>query len=265
MRADNLDQVEGCGQHRLEHVVLERRGLVHGPAAGHFRDRRGGGASPGPQVRGDPVSGEQFPVADQVDDGLRRAPAGAGAELTDHGVVFAEQVAAVREVCLAVIGADVAQAGDALPGEPVQEPGQLEQPAVGRVEVERGAQGARQRRDRFVPRHQHGEEQFFGDQPPSPVGDGGEVEHAGGAGHLDRQPDDVGEIPDIVVEQGAVDAAGQGEPCFIADVGTGEHRPLRLSVVKRDGGHRVASSGRRGSSSSWSLTWRRASATTASS
>src|SRR6266536_2647423 len=88
---------------------------------------------------------------------------------------------------------------------------------------------------------------------------------AGGGGDLDRQPDDVGEIPGIVVEQRVRDGAGQGEPCLVADVGTGEYRPLWLSIADQGGGHRVASSGRRGSSSSWSLAWRRASASTASS
>jgi len=88
----------------------------------------------------------------------------------------------------------------------------------------------------------------------SRIGDGGEVEPADRAGHLNRQPDHLGEVPHVVVEYRPGSALGQDEPCFTADAGAGEDRPLRICDAERDYAHPVASSGRRGSSSSWSPT-----------
>lgn len=74
--------------------------------------------SPWPQVLGNPVGGEQLPVADQVCDDLGGSPAGCRAALADHVAVLVEQVAPVGQVCLAAVAVDVGQAGDALAGQP---------------------------------------------------------------------------------------------------------------------------------------------------
>jgi hypothetical protein len=42
--------------------------------------------------------------------------------------------------------------------------------------------------------------QLLDDQPPTGVGDRGEVESPTVEGHLDREPDHVGEIPQVLVE-----------------------------------------------------------------
>src|SRR6266567_1165648 len=144
VRPEGGDKVEGCGQQRLEHAALQRRGLVHGPAAGHLGDGRGGGASPRAQVRGETVSGEQFSVADEIDDDLGRGPAGRRAELADHDVVAVADVSPAGQVFLAAAGVDVLKACDTSLGEPVQEAGQLDEPAAGGAEVQGGAVSAGQ-------------------------------------------------------------------------------------------------------------------------
>src|ERR1039457_1468314 len=256
---------EGRGEHGLQDVVAERLRLVHAPAAGHLRDRGGGGPAPWPQAGVRAVGGEQFPVVDEVDDGLGGCPAGAGAALADHGAVLAGHVAAVGEVCLAVTGADLAQAVDALAGEPVQEPGSLAEAPAGGGNVNRGPVGPRQRGDRFVPRHEHCEDQLLGGQPPSRVGDLREAEPADVRAHRDGKPGHVGEVPQVVVEQGPEGLVREREPGLPADVSAGEGRPGRVLEGKDETGHRVSSSGRSGSSPSSPVTWRAAWSRTAGS
>ncbi len=63
-----------------------------------------------------------------------------------------------------------------------------------------GAVGARQPNHGIMVRGKQRQDQLLDDQPPTWVGDGGEVESPPVEGHLDREPDDVGEIPQVVVE-----------------------------------------------------------------
>jgi hypothetical protein len=74
-----------------------------------------------------------------------------------------------------------------------------------------------------VPRGEHGHDLLLGDQPPPRVDDGGEVEPAADPGHLVRQADDLGEVPEIVIEHRTPYSAGQRQASFAADVGAGEH------------------------------------------
>jgi hypothetical protein len=171
----------------------------------------------------------------------------------------------VGEVFLAALSVDLAEVADALFGEPVQVSGELGEPAAGGVQVQRGAVGAGQGRHRVVPRGEHGQDQFLGDQPPAMVDDGGEVEPPVDSGHLVRQADHLGEVPHVVVEHRTPCRLGQGQARLAADVGAGENRPERLRGAEQPGGHRVDSSGRRGSSPSRSPTPRLASASTAGS
>ncbi|MEU5540444.1 hypothetical protein [Streptomyces sp. NPDC020362] len=103
-------------------------------------------------------------------------------------------------------------------------------------------------------------------QPPSSVGDGGEVEAAGAERELDGQAGDVGEVPDVVLEHRADGCIGKREAGLPADVGGGEDRgPAVEGSSGESGGHAVISSGRRGSSASWPSTWLAASVRTAAS
>jgi hypothetical protein len=178
VRADGGGEVEGCGQHGLQDVISKGRGLVHGPAAGHLGDRGGGGPAPGPQARGRPVRGEQLAVAEQVDDDLGGGPANARPVLPGHGSVLVKHVAAVEEGCLAEMVTDLAEAGDALAGEPVQEPCRLAEAAAGGPDVRRCPVCPRQQRDCLMPRREHREDQLPGGQPPSRADDRREAEAA---------------------------------------------------------------------------------------
>src|SRR5208282_6728045 len=107
---------------------------------GHLSDGGRGGSAPGPQVCGDPVGGEQFPVGDQVGDDLGGSLACPRAAFAGHKAGLVEQVAPVGQPCLAAVAVNVGEAGDALGVQPVQEPGQLSQasghgPQVQRVPV----------------------------------------------------------------------------------------------------------------------------------
>ena len=84
-------------------------------------------------------------------------------------------------------------------------------------------------------------------------------------GHVDRQADDLGEIPQVVLEERAASGIGQAEASLPADVGAGEDGGPSVEGVGNGGGHAVLSSGRRGSSSSRSATSAVAAARTAGS
>ena len=49
-------------------------------------------------------------------------------------------------------------------------------------------------------RDEHGQHEFLGDQAPTRIGDRGEVETPVRQGHLDRQSADIGEVPQVVLE-----------------------------------------------------------------
>ena|GEM_PF-2817197 len=114
---------------------MDRRSLVLSCSAGHLGDGRGCGTAPRSQVRADTVEGEQLPVVDQVDDGLGSGPPRRRAELADHDIVLVANVTSVGQVCLATLPVDVGEAGQALPGEPVQESGQLSESPEGGSQV----------------------------------------------------------------------------------------------------------------------------------
>ena len=84
--------------------------------------------------------------------------------------------------------------------EPAEEPAGLVEPAVAAGQMQWGAVGARQPDHGIVVRGEQRQDQLLGDQPPAWVGDRGEVESPTVEGHLDREPDHVGEIPQVVVE-----------------------------------------------------------------
>ena len=63
-----------------------------------------------------------------------------------------------------------------------------------------GAIGARQPDYGIMVGGEQRQDQLLDDQPPAWVGDRGEVESATVEGHLDWEPDHVGEIPQVVVE-----------------------------------------------------------------
>ncbi len=63
-----------------------------------------------------------------------------------------------------------------------------------------GAIGAWQPDYGIVVRGEQRQDQLLDDQPPAWVIDRGEVESPTVEGHLDREPDHVGEIPQVVVE-----------------------------------------------------------------
>lgn len=75
---------------------------------------------PGPQALRGPVGGEQLPVADQVDDYLGCCPAGGGAAVAYRDAGLVEDVAPVHQPGGAAVLVDLAEAADALPGEPVR-------------------------------------------------------------------------------------------------------------------------------------------------
>src|ERR1039457_592467 len=103
-----------------------------------------------------------------------------------------------------------------------------------------------------MPRCEHGHDQLCGDQAPSQVVDESEVEPPVLKREGDREADDLGEVPQIVLEDRAAYSLGQAETGLTADIGPGEHRTgsSRRGGEHTDRGHRVASSGRSGSSSS---------------
>ena len=265
MRAEGTRQVEGGGQQRLQDGVADWRGLVLPGSVRHRGDDRGSGSSPGPQVRGDCVGGEQFPVGDQVGDGLGGSPAGCRAALAGHVPVLVEQVAAVGHPCLAPVVVDAGEAGGVLGGQPVQEPGQLGEPGERGRQVQRGPVGVRQDDHGLVPGGEHGHDLLLGDQPPAVTDDRGEVEPAVDPGHLVGKPGDLGEIPHVVVEHGPCRAAGEGEPGLAADVSVGERGLAGAGGAGQCGCHLVSSSGRRGISSSRPLMLAAARVTTAGS
>jgi len=61
-----------------------------------------------------------------------------------------------------------------------------------------------------VSRAEGGDDQLLGDQAPSRVADYGEVEAAVRQWDVDCQPDDLGEVPQVVIEQRAANTVGQG-------------------------------------------------------
>ncbi len=266
VRPEGGRQVGGGGQQRLQHGTVQRRRLVVVAAAGHFRDGRGRGTTPGPQGLGDAVGGEQVPVVDQVHDRLGGRPAGRGAALAHDHVVAAGQVAPVVQVAFTAVGVEFGEAGDAVAGEPVQQPGQLRQPPGHAEQVQRGPVGAWQLRDRLVAGCEHGHNLFLGDQPPPGIGDRGEVEAAQSQAHLHRQAGHLREVPPIVLEHRAPGSLREGEAGLPADIGAGERRAGWVREGERGGhSHWVVSSGRNGSSSSRPVTCRLAWASTAGS
>lgn len=264
MRAEDLHQVQGRGQHRLQHFGRNGRCLVSVATRRHFGDRGCCCAAPGAQIGRNPVGGEQVTVVDQIDDHLRGCAPDAWALLANDDAVGVDHVASERQVFLAEVGVELGEGSDAPLIEPAEELAGLVEAAVAAGQMQWGAVGAWQTDHGIVIRGQQRQDQLLGDQPPAGVGDGGEVESASVKGHLDREPDHVGEIPQVVVEYRSWRAARQREPGVAADVRAGERRPwLNAGCCGRDcARHAVRSSGRKGISSSLSVT--RAAATASS-
>src|SRR6266487_893639 len=207
-------------------------------------------------MRGDAVGAEQFPVVEQVGHDQRGEPPGARAAFADDGAVLVVLIAAMGQVGVAVVAVQVGEAGDAVCVEPVHETDQFGEPAVAGAHVVRGAVGPRQRRHRLVARSEQGHHELFGDQPPPGIADEGEGEPPVVKCQLDRQAHDLCEVPEVVLEDRTPYPVGQGEPGLTADIDAGEHRTGAAGgdCASAGGAHRVASSGRSGSSSSWSAT-----------
>ena len=98
-------------------------------------------------------------------------------------------------------------------------------------------------------RGEHGQHELLGDQAPAWVGDRGEIEAPVRQGHPGRQPGNVGEVPQVVLEGRAASPVRQCQAGLTADVGTGERRD-QVVLEAGGGGHIVSSSGRSGISSS---------------
>ena len=95
--AEDLNQVQSRGQHRLQQLGGDRRGGVPRSARRHFGDRCGGGTAPGPKVGADLVGGEQVPVVDQINNHLCSGAADGGAAFADdHTVLNASVTHLVR-------------------------------------------------------------------------------------------------------------------------------------------------------------------------
>jgi hypothetical protein len=128
----------------------------------------------------------------------------------------------VRQVLLAVFGVHIVQVGDTAVGEPVKQPGHLAEPAAAAFQMQRGAQRPGQRDDVVVPGNEQGEHQLFGDQPPSRIGNGGEVQAPDGGLLRSGQAGHSGEVPHLVFEHRVHGAAGELEAGSGADVGAAE-------------------------------------------
>ena len=144
MWAEGLHQVQGRGEHRLQHVTGDGRGLVSLSPARHFGDRGCCCAAPGPQIGRNPVGGEQVTVVDQVDDDLRGSAPDAGALLAHDSAVGVDDIASERQVFLAEAGIDFGEGSDAPPVEPAEELPGLVEPVVAAGQMQWGAIGARQ-------------------------------------------------------------------------------------------------------------------------
>ena len=257
VRAEHRHQVQRGGEHRLEDLLGDRLGLVLGPPRRHLGHRRGGRSAPRAQAGPDPGGGEQLPVVDQVDDDLGGRAPHRRALLADDGAVLVGEVAPESQVCLAVLRADLCQVADSAPAEPAEEPDGLFQPSDAAAQVKGCAIGPRQCRDSWMARGEHGQHELLGDQAPVRVGDRGEIEAPVRQGHIDRQPDHVGEVPQVVLEGRAASLVRQCQAGLAADVGTGERRD-QVVLQAGGGGHIVSSSGRSGISSSVPATIRAA-------
>lgn len=176
VRAEGGQQVEGGGEHRLHHLVLDGLGLVLLPAVGHLGDGGRGGTAPRNQVRAWLVGGEQFAVVDQVDGDQGGGSPGRGALAANHTAVLVEHIAPVGQVCLAARGVHLAEGGEALLVEPAEEAGEFGEPVRAGPQVQRGAVSTRQWCDRRMPGRQQSQYEFLGDQSLTWVRDQGEVE-----------------------------------------------------------------------------------------
>lgn len=199
MWAEGL-HLQGRGEHRLQHVTGDGRGLVSLSSARHFGNCGCCCAAPGAQIGRHPVGGEQVTVVDQVDDDLCGSAPDAGALLAHDSAVGVDDVASERQVFLAEAGVECGEGGDSPLSEPAEELPGLVESVVAAGQMQWGAIGAWQPDHGIVVRGEQRQDQLLDDQPPAWVGDRGEVESPTVEGHLDREPDHVGEIPQVVIE-----------------------------------------------------------------
>ena len=121
VRAEGLDQVQGRGEHRLQHFGADGRCLVSLTAGRHFSNRGCCRTAPGAQIGRNPVGGEQVTVVDQIDDHLRGSAADTGALLAHDDAVGVDDVAPERQVLLAEMGVEFGEGSNAPLIEPAEE------------------------------------------------------------------------------------------------------------------------------------------------
>lgn len=162
--------------------------------------------------RRDAVGGEQVPVVEQVRDDERGQAPGSCAPFAHDGSGLVTRVAAMGQVGVAVLVGQVFQAGHAVCGEPGREPDELGEPAVACTHMVRGPVGPRERGHRLVLRSKQSHDQVLGHQPPPRVTDEGEVEAPVLKCQLDREADDLGQVPQVVLEEGRRTPSGRASP-----------------------------------------------------